>query len=79
LATASAAGVRTLPKLCEVDVEHHHDKEKQHCNGADIDNNENHRQELGAQKHKEGCSVEEGQDQEQDRVHGVPCTNDEQS
>src|SRR5690606_23418775 len=33
----------------EVDVQHHHDEEEQHRDGADVDDHQQHRQELRAQ------------------------------
>ena len=55
----------------EVDIEHHHHEQEQHQHGADIDHDQNHRQELGAEQHEQAGGVEEGEDQEQHRVHGV--------
>ncbi len=37
-----------LAQLGEVDVEHHDDEEEQHRDRADIDDDQDHRQELGA-------------------------------
>ena len=37
-----------LAQLDEVDVEHHHHEEEQHGDGADIDDDQDHREELGA-------------------------------
>ena len=39
--------------------------------GADIDHDQDHRQELGAEQHEQAGGVEEGEDQEQHRMHGV--------
>ena len=39
--------------------------------GADIDDDQDHRQELGAKQHEQACGIEEGEDQEQHRMHGV--------
>jgi hypothetical protein len=52
----------------KVDVEHHHHEQKQHENRADIDHDEDHRQELGAKLHEQAGGIEESEDQEQ---HGV--------
>ena len=58
-------------QLGEVDVEHHDDEQEQHRDRADVDDDQDHRQELGAQQHEQPRRVEEGEDQEQHRVHGV--------
>ena len=63
--------LEALPQLREVDVEHHDDEQEQHRDGADIDHDEDHRQELGAHQDEEPGGVHEGQDQEQHRGHGI--------
>ena len=55
----------------EIDVKHHDDEEEQHCDRADVDDDEEERQKLGAQKNEQAGGVEEGQDQEQDRMDRV--------
>ena len=60
--------LRKPPKLGKVDVEHHHHEQKQHQNRADIDNDQDHGEELGAELHEQSGGIEEGEDQEQ---HGV--------
>ena len=40
-------------QLGEVDVEHHHDEQEQHRDRADIDDDQDHRQELGAEQHEQ--------------------------
>ncbi len=60
------------PQLGEVHVEHHHDEQEQHGDGADVDHDQDHRQELGAEQHEQPRRVEEREDQEEHRVHGVP-------
>ena len=64
-------GKESLAQFREVDVEHHHDEEEQHRDRANVNDDENHRQELRPQQYEQGGGVEEGEDQEQDRVHGV--------
>ena len=59
-------------QLGEVDVEHHDDEQEQHRHRADVDHHQDHGQELGAQQHEQARRIEEGEDQEQHRVHGVP-------
>ena len=61
-----------LPQLGEIDVEHHHHEQEQHGDRADIDHHQDHRQELGAHQHEQPGGVDEGEDQEQHRVHGIP-------
>ena len=58
-------------QLGEVDVEHHDDEQEQHGHRADVDDDQDHRQELGAEQHEQPRRVEEGEDQEQHGVHGV--------
>ena len=65
-----------LPQLGEVDVEHHHDEQEQDRDRADIDDHQDHRQELGAQQHEQARRIDEGEDQEQHRVHRVPRRDD---
>ena len=60
-----------LAQLGEVDVEHHDDEQEQHRDRADIDDDQDHRQELGAHQHEQAGGVDEGQDQVQHRVHGI--------
>ena len=63
-------------ELGEIDVEHHHNEQEQHGDGADIDHDQDHRQELGAEQHEEPGGVEEGEDKEQHRVHGIARGDD---
>jgi hypothetical protein len=60
----------------EIDVEHHDDEQEQNHHRADIDDEQDHRQELGPGQHEQAGGVEEGQDQEQHRMHGVARRND---
>ena len=60
-----------LAQLGEIDVEHHHDEQEQHRDRADIDDDQDHRQELGAEQQEQPGRVEEGEDQEQHRMHRV--------
>ena len=51
--TASAQPERQIAheagaQLGEIDVEHHHDEQEQHRDRADIDDDQQHRDELGA-------------------------------
>ena len=55
----------------EIDIEHHHHEEEQHRDGADIDDDQDQRQEFGAHEDEEARRIEEGQDQEQDRMNGI--------
>jgi hypothetical protein len=67
--------MKPAPKRDEIDVEHHHHEQKQHRHRADIDDDEDHREELGAQKHEQRRRVEECQNQEQHRMHGIARSN----
>jgi hypothetical protein len=67
---------RAAPERREVDVEHHHDEEEEHGHGADIDDQQDHRQELGAGEQEQSRRVDEGEDQIEHRMHGVAGRND---
>ena len=57
-----------LAQFGEIDVEHHDDEQEQHRDRADIDDDQDHRQELGAEQDEEAGGIEEGEDEEQ---HGM--------
>ena len=67
---------RAALQLGEVDVEHHHDEEEEHRDRADIDDEQDHRQELGAGEQEQAGRVDEGQDQIEHRMHGVARGDD---
>src|SRR5436853_2188121 len=58
---------KAAAQLSEIDIEHHHNKEEQHRDRADIDDDEDHREELGPHQHKEPGRVEESEEPEQHR------------
>ncbi|KIT99184.1 hypothetical protein QU38_02890, partial [Staphylococcus aureus] len=58
-------------QLREVDVEHHHHEEEQHGDRADIDDDEQHRDERGIGEHHQAGGVEERQDEPQDGMDRV--------
>ena len=60
----------------EIDIEHHHNEEEQHEHRADIDHDQDHRQELGPQQDEQAGCVEEREDQKQNRVHGILGADD---
>ncbi len=60
----------------EIDVEHHHDEQEQNRDRADIDDDQDHRDELRADQHEQGRGVEERQDEEQHRVNGIARGHD---
>ena len=60
-----------LAQLGEIDVEHHHHEQEQHRDRADIDHHQDHGEEFGAQQHEQPGRVDEGEDQEQHRMHGI--------
>src|SRR4029077_11649044 len=62
---------KALTQLGEIDIEHHDHEQKQHRNAADIYHDQNHRQELGSHQNEQARSVDESQDKEKHRVHGV--------
>ena len=59
----------------EIDVQHHDDEHEEHRHRADIDDGEDHRQELGAGEHEQARGAEEGEDEEQHRMHRVARRN----
>ena len=58
-------------QLREVDVEHHHHEQEQHRDRADVDDHQQHRDELGAEQQHQPRRVEEGDDQPQHAVHRI--------
>ena len=68
-----------LTQRGEVHVEHHHDEQEQHGDGADVDDHQQHGEELGPEQHEQSGGREEGEDQEQHRVHGIPRGNHRQT
>jgi hypothetical protein len=66
---------RTGLHLGEVDVEHHDDEQEQHRHRADIDHQQDHRQEFSAREQEQPGRVEEGEDQEQHRMHRIARCN----
>ena len=64
-----------LAQLGKVDVEHHHDEQEQHRDGADIDDDQDHRQKFGAQEHEQAGRVDESENEKQHRMHGIARSN----
>ena len=60
-----------LLELGEIDVEHHHDEQEQHGDRADIDDDEDHREEFGAHQQEQARGIDEGQDEEQHGMNGI--------
>ncbi len=69
----------TLLEFGEIDVEHHDDEQEQNRHRADIDDDEDHRQELRAEQQEQPRRVEEGEDQEQHRMHRVARRDDHEA
>ena len=46
-------------QLGEIHVEHHDDEQEQHRHRADVDDDQQHRQELGAEQNEQPGRVEE--------------------
>ena len=63
------------PQLREVDVEHHHHEEEENRDRADINDEQDHRQELGTCQKEQAGGVEERQDQEQHGINRIPRRN----
>ena len=59
-------------QLGKIDVEHHDDKEEENRHSADIDDQQDHRQEFSARQQEQAGGIEEGQDQEQHGMDRVP-------
>ena len=68
--------MQTAAQFLEIDIEHHDNEQKQHRDRADIDDDQNHRQELSPGDQEQGGGVEERQDQEQHRMHGIARQHD---
>jgi len=66
----------TFAQLGQVDVEHHHDEQEQHGHRTDIDDDQDHGDELGADQQEQRRGVEERQDQEQHRIDGIARHHD---
>ena len=60
---------KSLAQLREIDVEHHDDEQEQHRDRADINDDQDHREKFGAHQHEQPGGVDEGEDQEQHRMH----------
>ena len=60
-----------LAELREIDVQHHDDEQEQDRDCAHIDDDQDHRQELGPEDKEQAGGVHESQDQVQHRVHGI--------
>jgi len=58
-------------QLGEIHVEHHNHEQEQHHDRADIDDHQDHGEELGAQQHEQTGGVEEGKDEIEHRMHRV--------
>ena len=52
--------LEALAQLREIDVEHHHHEEEEHRDRADIDDHQDHRQELGPHQQEQAGRVDEG-------------------
>src|SRR5262249_28143919 len=65
-----------LAQLGEINVEHHHHEQEQHQYRADIDDDEDHRQEFRSQQNEQRSRVDEGENEEQDRMHRIPGRDD---
>src|SRR5262249_16709981 len=59
------------PEAGEADVEHHHHEQKQHHHRADIDDDQDHGEELGAKLDEQASGIEKSQDQKQHGMHRV--------
>ena len=68
--------MEALAQLREIDVQHHHHEEEQHGDGADIDDHQDHRQELGSHQHEQAGRVDEGEDEEEYRRDRVARGDD---
>src|SRR3984893_7539413 len=60
-----------LPELRKINVKHHHHEQEQDHHCPDIDNDENHGEELRAEQDKQAGRVDEGKDEEEHRVHRI--------
>src|SRR6266516_2432850 len=66
---------KALTQLGEINIEHHHYEQEQYQDGADIDDDKNHRQEFRAEKNEQRGRVDERENEKEYRVHGIPSRN----
>ena len=64
-----------LAERREVHVEHHDDEKEEHRDRAHIDDHQDHRQELGPHQQEQARRIDEGQDEEEHRLHGIAGGN----
>jgi hypothetical protein len=62
-------------QLGKVDVEHHDHEQEQHRDGADVNDDEDHRQELGPGDHEQAGRIDESHDKKQHRVNRIARDN----
>ena len=60
-----------LAELDEIHIEHHNDEKEQYRDGADINDDQDHGEEFGAQQNEKPSCVEETQNEKQYGVHRV--------
>ena len=60
-----------LLQFGEINIKHHDDEQEQHRNGADIDDDQDHCQEFRAEQNEKAGRIDECQNKEQHRMHGV--------
>ena len=70
---------KALPQPGEIHVEQHDDEQEQHRDRADIDDDQDHRQELRAHQQEQAGRADEGKNEEEDRMDRVPGEDDGES
>ena len=71
IAPTGAYRVKPSRDRGDIDVEHHHDEQEQHHDGADVDEHQDDRQEFGLEQQPQDGARDERQDEEQRRVDRV--------
>src|SRR5262245_42190620 len=62
---------RALLELGEIDVKHHDDEQEKYRDRADIDDDQDHREEFGANHHEQTGRVDERQNEKKNRMYRV--------
>src|SRR5262249_53292853 len=62
---------RALLEFGEIDVKHHDDEQEKYRDRADIDDDQDHREEFGAHHHKQAGRIDERQNEKKNRMYRV--------
>ena len=67
---------KTRAQFGKINIKHHDNEQEQDRDRTDIDNDQQHRDELCTDQHHKACRVEEGDNQPQHAVHRIAREND---